>query len=291
LSDFQLQLDNKAVVEVIDTYGATLEGRPTSLARSFETISERLQITWDFGGSSLPGKSLLTGASQLTDTSVTFTWDEDQYAKAFCGRDQRLDPELLESLREDVDLRCLLQVEDPVPGEWWELELTCLPQLLAPGGYPPLDFQLDGVDVQPELNPVPRLMGELLRELSRQLEGEATVEFTAVKQGLAELELDIHARSDRDLAELFEQFFHEELQRSRIELESMQIVFDLELQGTAHWDLERGRLADLELEGEVSYSMYLVVPLRFKSRSRSEAVIDLAMTGTFQQTIEFEERE
>ncbi len=234
--EIELSITTERTIVVADVYGPPGEGRPQHLTRTFQELEGRqLQsVTGPDGESGEEDRSL---SSDLQGRRVAFEWDqEEEELEISFDDDGEDDEELLEPLREDMDLRDLLPDGEVDVGDSWDVDPAVFHWIRRPGGV-----SLSGEDDSPEEQ---REFEDQLRE---SLDGDLTATYQGVRDeggrrvAVIELSIDVAASADgaveRDGAEV---------------LRTVSEAFELE--GELNWDLEGGHLHSLELSGSTEWS-------------------------------------
>lgn len=123
----------KRELVVVDTYSKLDGGVPLMLQREFETIGARAECSLEVQGEQEEFDLELT--SPLSGAKVLFQReDKDAEPEAKFADERSAGANLLESLREDLDLRALLGPSDVEQGDSWKVDVADLTDLLVPGG-------------------------------------------------------------------------------------------------------------------------------------------------------------
>jgi len=280
-------------VKVTDEYAAMGEGRPAKLVRTFDELGQEidLEITVDMGESQDNSNSG-SGSSDLEGETVVFAWDaeEEDFTKAFAeGSDA--DEDLLEGLVEDMDLRGLLPDGPVSEGDSWDIELTSLVHIMAPGGDLGIDVEIEGLEGAGMGGPDPNMMSNFNEILGDLLEGDATAKFTGTREvdgkrvGVIEVSLDITAASD--LTDLMEEMMSDEMPEGlEVSFDSMDLDFTFEGTGELLWNLEGGHVHAFQLSGEVSMAMEMAFSITMGEEMDME--VSMEMSGTVSQKVETE---
>jgi hypothetical protein len=177
---------------------------------------------------------LLTG---LEGRVVRFTWDEDdeEYRVAFAD-DGEEDDELLEDLREDMDLRAWLPDGDVDEGDSWEIDIDDFDLVSSPSG-----IDLDAEDQTEEDEELDQLL-----EDNTTGEVEATYQGTREVDGVtvavifvtAEIETEAEQITDEEGAEV-----------------TNTTAMGYEVEGELLWNLDAGHLYGVLLTGDMRWSL------------------------------------
>lgn len=226
-----LRMEFQEHVQVRDELGSSADGRPASLVRRFEELSQ--ETSWSAGEE----ESTSTSSSPFQNRSVRFTWndDEDRYA-AEAADDGELEAELAELLDEDMDLRLVLPEEEVEVGDEWKLDARLYLAFMWPSGL--LEWQEGDEEPTEEdrarnRQTIENLEGEGRARLSEVLEEDGRrVAVLAI-----ELEIETYLEFEQELAEGQGTM-------------GIKVTIERTLEGELRWDLEAGHALSAELEGE-----------------------------------------
>lgn len=225
--------DNELVV-FTDEYLAVDGGRGTRVARTFDTLEDSSTQTV-----SMPdgdgNEDLTEGESELTGTTVVFTWDDDEevYDAAF-GEDEDADEDLLEDLEGDADFLFMFPGEEVEVGDSWEVEAEVFTLITSPSG----DLKIDSEDESDDDD-------EFGEQFEDNLSGEFEVTLESIEDGVAkvvfegvvetEIELDREAPEEAPEGLELQQGFE----------------FSFDVSGTLLWNMEDGIAISMEMEADV----------------------------------------
>jgi hypothetical protein len=280
MAQVQMAMKIELKVSVTDRYEAVADGRPTKLVRTFDEVSSNTHTSGNnpMAGSEEKDTPL---ESELEGKSVAFTWDGDAYEVTFEGEAQG-DEELLTGLEEDLDLRGFLPSSEVSKGDKWNVPSEAVKRVLAPGG---------DVKLRPEGGGDSDPMGafsqnDLIGELSGTF--EATYGGTRDEDGVkvAVIQLSIEAHSAQDLSSRLDEM-REQMKESlpegvSVELEAMDMEYELEAEGELLWNLETGLVHALQLSGDLRLLMDQSMSMKMGEESQD---MDISMTFTGNQTL------
>jgi hypothetical protein len=257
----QIDLTVNATLEVTvtDEYTSMREGAPAELHRTFDVIdrSQSMEMEIDVMGQVQSNSSSTGAKSDLVGTTVVFRWDEDAEEYVTTFPDDGGDPELLENLAEDMDLRTLLPDGEVSEGDEWKIEPIDLKDIFAPGG----DLKLvpeesDGEDMF-GMNPD---MGSQEDWFSEDVEGEVTATFKGTRKTdegvlLGVIVLSIEISNAVDMTEKArEGLAAQDLPPGvdKLEVNSTDIEISIKGEATLLWDIAQGCAHSFEFSAEVS---------------------------------------
>ena len=289
--EIEMKITMNQTVAIADTYGEIVEGRPKSVERQFDKINQDMEVamTMDMMGEVQEQTQKMKGTSELIGSIVKFAWDDEEeaYTKTFADEESDVDEEKLEGLVEDMDLRFLLPDEAVSEGDSWDIELSNLPDLIAPGGDLAWDVEVDGVDsAMMGGGPDPEMMSNLRKMMGEMLEGEATATFVGIEDGKAVIELSIAIDTARDMTDMVSDMMANAPEGMAPEIERMDVEFSIEATGKAYWDMEAGHISGLELQGDLSVTMDMEMSMDMGQAMTIE--VSMAMSGSIEQGLEVE---
>lgn len=216
----------KQQIEVEDELRKLGDGRPALLARHFTKLTDENSSTVQMVGMEEPKEESKSKESKLEGKHVLFRWDDDkdEYAKEWEG--EKGDDELLEGLKEDMDLRQLLPEKAVAEGDTWAVDLKEFGALFGPGGD--LGFEDDDKDDDDDFEKNLKGAVKCTFKGVEEVEGRKLARITAVCKASSFMDKDEDGGS-----------------KMRMELE-----FDLE--GEFSWDVEGRCFTGYELGGETT---------------------------------------
>jgi len=229
LADVRMEFQEH--VQVRDTLGASADGRPETLVRTFEELSQ--ETSWSAGEET----SATTSSSPFEGRRVRFTWDdEDERHTAEAADDEELEAELAALLDEDMDLRLVLPEDEVGVGDSWDVDVRLYLAFMWPGGlveWQEGEEEASAEDRARNRQTIENLTGEGRATLSEVLEEDGR------RIAVIALELEIETELE------FEQEQGEETVTITTKIERT-------LAGELRWDLEAGHALSAELEGEAA---------------------------------------
>jgi hypothetical protein len=293
----ELTIKSSTKIGVTDVYDALDAGRPKKLTRTFDAVEEALQFeahaSVEMGGEG--SNQDLSFSSELEGETVVFTWNEEKGGYDVALDHGEGDPELLDGLTEDMDLRVLLPDAEVSEGDTWEVEIAELEGLAIPGGDLKLvpegaEFEEADFDFFAEIGKdFNDKMGELF-------EGKCICTFKGVheKDGLrlGEIAIQIEVASTMDLSalitETIEKFGESEHEMPEFAFETADLNLDFQGEGALLWDLEAGCLHSFDLTGDAQIAFDIAASIEAEGQSHHlEASAEVS--GTYEQGVETDE--
>lgn len=277
-------------VTVSDEYASMGKGRPSKLHRTFDTISQDMDIemTVEAMGQTNDENATGSGSSELEGKTVVFAWDDEaeEYKLSF-AEDEGGDDELLENLVEDMDLRSLLPEDEVSVGDSWDIPLAGLVDILAPGGDLKLDVEMDGQSMGG--GPDPTMMADMREMLADMLEGEASAKFSETRDidgtSMAVIEISIEIDTARDMSDMIEEMIAEEAPEGvEMNIDRVDVEFALETTGELIWNMSAGVVYSLKLEGEAAVAMDMEMGMDMGGQEMSFEM-SMDMSGTMQTSV------
>jgi len=276
---------------VTDTYGKVADGRPAKLTRKYDgaSMDMNMDMEVDMMGETDTQSAEGSGTSKLDGSTVIFTWDADSGSyKAAFPEGAEGDADLLEGLAEDMDLRGLLPASGELSaGDSYDVPLTALIDVFAPGGDLKLDVEMEGAGEMG--GPDPSMMTDFRRIFEEMVEGEATGKYVGtrevdgVKVGVIELTFKIKA--SRDMSEFVAELMGGEMPEGlEMTVNRLDVDFTYEGGGELHWNLGAGHAHALALKGEASVAMDMEMAMDFGGQSMTMAM-EMAMSGALENNM------
>jgi hypothetical protein len=295
LGSLQFTGSGEQSVRVLDRYGASEDGKPLDLKRTFEALAASFHFDISHPGGSQSDD--VSSSSELEGQTVHFRWNEEQgdYDAEFEGGRADED-ELLEGLQEDMDLRFLLPQGPVSPGATWEVDLRKLMHMATPGGD--LSFEPQDADMPedaPQLDQLEELVTERLgSQLDELLDGKCECVYVGAQdvdgRQIGEIGVKIEVGVSADLAELLVEViaslaseFGEEA--PPIDFQAAELTIDYEGEGTLSWDLAAGRLHAFQVAGDMNVAFDVSVSAEAEGESHS-AEVSVEASGNVEQTVE-----
>jgi hypothetical protein len=293
MPELAMQMVMSQNTTVTDTYNAVAEGRPSKITRHYDSASTDIEMDMEINmmGETQNETGSGAGSSKLEGSTVVFTWNEESgaYVASFPEGEEG-DAELLENLAEDMDLRGLLPKSGSLSeGETYEIPLTAMIDIFAPGGDLKLDIEMDGAETP--MGPDPSMMGDFRRIFEEMVEGEATGKYLGtrevdgVKIGVIELTFKINAA--RDMSDIVSEIMGENAPEGMdMSIERMDVEFKYEGGGELHWNLAAGRAQGLALKGDAEMTMDMEMSMNMGQAMT--IAMEMAMSGTLENKMSVE---
>ena len=256
--EMEMTITSTQKVVVTDDYVANRENAPKKLRRTFDELGNNVSMSMKMQmmGNSQNQDKTTSGESELQGKKVVFTWDDDkgEYTKAF---DPAADKDnLLKDLEEDMDLRALLPKEEVKEGQEWDIEVSKLASVLAPGGnlsIVPKEAEEGAGNME-----MPG-MSNVSDWLRGALEGSATGKFKGLqtvdgaKMGVIEIVAKISV--SKDMTDMVAEMMKKSKQPMPVEIDHMDVDFKYEAKGELVWDLAAGRAHSFNISGPSKVNM------------------------------------
>ena len=256
--DMNIRMESTVVIE--DTYEDVADGRPISLSRTFETLSGEGESAMEMEvmGETQNMDTALVMSSVLEGESVEFKWDEKAESYSIVlPDDSALEEEETEGLLEDTDFRALLPDDEVSEGDEWEIDISALQSILAPGGNTLLTpEETEDADASMGMGGG-NDMGDLSDFFNEDCEGEFTAIFDGMQKTddgeFAAIKFTFEISNAIDLTEQAQEDFEgEELPEgvNEMQVEHVDIEVAYEGEGILLWDLKAGHFHSYEASGE-----------------------------------------
>lgn len=285
-TDMDMEMTNVSTMSmtVTDTYLSVGEGRPTKLARTFDSLSSdaTTEMVVPMVG---PQEMEVTSSSELEEQTVHFVWDAEagEYAVRFPEDAEDADEALLEGLSEDLDFRAFLPEGEVSEGDSWEISPSALMDVMAPGGDLKLEAESDGdVGMGPDA-------GQQMSDMLGEIEGELSAQLTGFREAggarMAVIALTFDVTSSNDLTDMvMEAMAEQEAPMGMdMDIESVDVSVAMEGEGELIWNLSAGHFSALTLEAEITTDTDMAMSMAMGTESMS---LEQSMTNSGTITIE-----
>lgn len=235
MDELLIDIEDVEKINVTDHFGASEGGRPLELERSFDSLSAETR-TRSGSGEDAEDRTE-TSASKLEGARVVFRWntDESRYdAKYSTEEGASRDSELLDGLREDMDLRALLPDKKVAADDEWKVEGSAFAGVLWAGGELRLEAESESEDAETQRELELEALEHLGGEINATYKGRREVGGRSM--GVIHVEAELETKGDAE---------------SKDEDGSLEqdLTAGWTLSGEILWDLEGGHLGGFELSG------------------------------------------
>ena len=247
--------------EVEDTYSKVADGRPTMLTRSFETLtgSSDVVVELDIMGEVQNQDMSMEMNSILEGEAVEFVWNDDEGTHDVVLPDgSTLEEEDIEGLIEDMDYRGLLPEEEVDEGDEWEVPLTAMQALLAPGG----DTKLVPEEIEEMGGFGSGEMGSTSDYFNEDVEGDFTATFDGMRKTddgeFAVIKFTFELTNAMDMTDQARESLEDaELPEGvgEMEIEHVDLEMTYEGEGEMTWDLNAGHFHTFEATGDFEMTL------------------------------------
>ncbi|QDU69359.1 hypothetical protein [Engelhardtia mirabilis] len=287
--DMDITVSTDQTVVVTDTLGTVRGGHPIKVERTFDSLTSDSVSSMS---SSMMGDEEMeaNGTSELEGLSVVFTWDDDEgeFTVAF-AEDSEGDEDLLEGLKEDMDLRVLLPAGDVSEGESWSIDPSLMISVLAPGGnlqIVPEDTEMGGMGMPGGSMNLEQMLGELDGEVTGKLVGLRDVDDSKI----AVIAITLEIESTNDLTEFMREMMESvELppEAGSMEIESFDVEMSIAGEGELLWDITHGHFLELNISTEMDSTMDQAMSMSMGPESMTmEQSMVFSATGNLAYTAE-----
>jgi hypothetical protein len=269
--EVEMTMTQNQKLVISDEFVKVQEGAPKVLRRKFDDLGSQmaLQAKIEIMGQSQDQNKTGKGISDLTGKTVVFTWDDESKAfkTAFDPAEEKA--ELLKGLREDMDMRVLLPKDEVKVGDEWDVDVSGLVSVIAPGGE---------LKIKPEEKPAgdsPMGMGDMggmgaiSDWLGDALSGKAKAKFTGMREvgghSYAVISLEVKAKGSKDLT----------------------VEFEIAGEGELLWDVDAGHAHSFDFSGPSSARMDIGMKIEVQGQKMQiEQGMELSGTMTLKFAIE-----
>ena len=291
-----MTIEGSTTTVVTDEYVRLGEGRPAVLKRTFDELSLETNIAMEnamMGAMDMD----LDGSSELADTTVVFTWNEDdgEFGLAF-DEDEDADEELLEGLTEDMDLRCLLPEGEVDVDASWRVDVERLVDVLAPGGNLKILPDMDDVDAPMMGGPNPGMNN--LSDLWGEVDGTAMATYLGTREAdgvtVAVISIKVEISGANDLTEQLQEDADNAEAPEGMDMEmiydSADAEFEIEGEGELLWNVAGGHLHSFEFEGDMTLAMDMAMAMSMMGQDM-DMEMSMEMSGEIKLGAETRDQE
>jgi hypothetical protein len=236
MDEVSIDIEDVEKINVTDRFVASEGGRPLELERSFDALSAETRTRSGSGEDAEDQTE--TSASKLEGARVVFRWntDESRYdAKYSTEEGASRDSELLDGLREDMDLRAMLPDKKVSADDEWKVDGSAFAGVLWAGGELRLEADSESEDAESRR--------ELELEALEHLGGSITATYNGRREvggrsmGVIHVEAELETKSDAESSD----------EDGSLE---QTLTAGWTLTGEILWDLDGGHLGGFELSGQ-----------------------------------------
>jgi hypothetical protein len=238
------------VIGVTEKYVETKDGKPTTLLRTFDTMS----LDLEFGGNSNADEDF----KESEGKTVEFTWNEKDgaYEKKYKDSDEGADE--LKDLDPDMDLRVLLPEKKVSKGDSWTVPADKLKPLFFPGGM---------ITKAPEDDPegFERIKEELESQFSQFLkEFKVTCTYKGPKEeggkSAAQIDFTFDGKMKLDMGSIIEEVITSQGGEDVPDMD-VKALFGMTLkgEGTLLWNMAAGHMANFDMKADAGLDVAIEV--------------------------------
>lgn len=272
--EVEMTMNQSMKVVVDDEFVKLRDGAPKVLRRRFSDLGSDMKVDAkiEIMGQSQDQSKSGKGTSELTGKTVVFTWDEDtkSYKTAF---DPALDKaELLKGLKEDMDLRVLLPKDEVKAGDEWDVEVSELAKVIAPGGELKIKpEEAKATDDPSGLGQMSGMSG-ISDWLGDSISGTAKAKFTGMRDvgghSYAVIGLTLKAKGSKDLTEIVKSAIEKQAKEGmKMETKSVDVDFEIAGEGELLWDVEAGHAHSFDFSGPSSARLDIGMGLEMQGQT------------------------
>lgn len=266
---------------VTDQYASMRDGGPAKLVRTYDELSSdgTVNIEHPMMGEQ---EVEVVGSSELTGRTVAFTWDgeTEEYGVAFAD-DGDDEPELLEGLEENMDLRVLLPGKAVSEGDSWRVDLEEVVGLFAPGGdlkIQPEDMEaMGGMGMGNEsmsMSDMAAMFGEM--------QGSVLATYQGSSDGIGTIALTVDVRGANDVTDILQESMEDmdsPMGDMEVVYDAADVEFSIQGEGELMWNLAAGHLHAFEFEGDMEMAMDMAMAMSMMG-SDMEMEVSMEMSGS-----------
>ena len=283
--DMEMTMETVNVVTVTDEYGEIKGGQPAMLTRTFDEIGAEMEmdLVVSMMGNEESQAPTGSGSSELEGSSVVFKWNDEtsEYDVSFAEGEEG-EAELLESLAENMDVRGLLPTDELAEGDSYDIELTALIDVLAPGGDLKLDMEIEGQE-QGAMGPDAAMMSDFRRFFEDMLEGKATGKYVGTRDVagvmVAVIEIEIEIDASADMSDLATEMMGQEELPVEMSIDRLDVQMTYEGGGELLWNMAAGHIHSLDLTADITVAMDMAMAMDMGGQAM-DLGMEMAMSGT-----------
>jgi len=241
---------NAAITLVVtDEYAGVRDGRPTSLLRTYDSMSAEYEMgTGESGDESM---------DEIEGQAVTFTWNADDEAyDREAADDGDIDDEVLASLAEDLDMRAMLPSGAVSEGDSWSLGWDEMSTIVFPGidVAAAMESGGDWLDEAPPgfADEIEKILGDgEMSLLDCTYAGTRTVEGSEV----AVIELSSEMDESYDLSDFVMDLAEAEGGDMGGDM-VLEVGVSLQLEGEMLWNTSAGHVHSMDWDAEIALELF-----------------------------------
>lgn len=292
--EVEMTMTQSQKLVISDEFVKLHEGAPRLLRRKFDDLGSQMESDSKFEimGQSQEANKTGKGISELTGKTVVFTWDEESksFKTAFDPAEDKA--ELLKGLTEDMDLRVLLPKDEVKVGDEWDIDVTGLANVIAPGGEMKIKPEEKADAESPMGMGDMGGMGSMSDWLGDALGGKAKGKFTGMREvgghSYAVIAVEVKAKGSKDLTERVKAEIEKAAQEGMtMETESVDVEFEIAGEGELLWNVEAGHAHSFEFSGPSSARLDIAMKIEVQGQKMQfEQGLELSGTVTLKFAIE-----
>ena len=274
-----MALEFELTHSVTDVFVKSRDGRPLVLLRTYNDVSVEVSVA---------GESQDTEERDIVDSTVKFTWNDEDETYDITVEDGDVDEEDVEDLHVDMDFTFLLPADEVREGESWEVTGEEAMRLFMPGGSP----SGGGDDLPDEALELGEMAEELLKPQIEEAMEEFVVDCTYKgmdEDGAALIEFEFKGEISLDFSELVMAAIDMQ-DLGGLDLDAdveLSMNIELEGQGILTWDEEAGHARAFEMAVEIIIILDGVADIEAGGEAHSvEATIELSAELEYEMSVD-----
>ena len=295
MGDIEMLMTSEQVMTVTDKYVKMAEGQPAVLHRTYDELMMELEIdmSMEMMGNIQEQSPSGGGTSPLEGKTVVFELGDEGYSTSFAeGEDG--DDDQLSGLSEDLDLRALLPESGSAEvGGSWDIQLSTLADVFAPGGDPGWEVEIDGEGISaPGMSP--DMMSQMRQFFGDLVEGTAQGELTEIREGedgkIAVIAISMEIETAADIVEMMEAQMEDEAglpPGMEIAIDRADVEFMADGEGVLLWNLSTNHAVSFSCETETRMIQDIGMAMEMSGQS-IEMEMASEMSGTMKLEVEVE---
>jgi hypothetical protein len=242
-------------IVVTDQYVKMRDGAPQKLVRSFDDMSgeQTASMTMTVLNDTRKHDQNMRAKSELEGRKVAFDWDPEEKAwkKSFEPPNED-ENEILKGLDENMDFRRVLPTEEVKEGDQWDIPLSALKDVFAPGGnLAMVPENTDATSVKTGLE-----SASMSSMLGDKLEGTATAALASIVtiEGVqcARIHFALDVKSSVDMTDVAKKQMQSQGETASFTFDHLKVDFGFQGEGELLWDMAAGHFRSLDASGQMS---------------------------------------